>query len=236
MLNERDKLVKSETRGVDEKVDEVLNDPESSQAKLYLKVIALKKSALKKGYIEAALLTGEELPLVAEVLDLDLELLQCYHDFLFDVSEFDRLSKIEHIENVRDKNEMLLKMWALSHGLDFIAWRLGKRVSISPVEGLQDLFSTCIYKSKEAMFNSPSSEASKESTKWAKLSTDIARLLKVWVMDSSAAKKDLEIAIRTVVPNFGSLEDILPDGAVFESYTVSKEDDDEINKAFGIEG
>jgi hypothetical protein len=223
MLNSRDKLVRSGTKGVDEKVDEVLADSESAQAKLYLKATALHKSSLKKGYIESALLTGEDFPIVAEVLEVDQVLLQCYHDFFFDITGFDRLSKIEHIEGVRDKNEMLLKMWALSHGLDFIAWRLGKRISISPVEGLQDLFSTCIYKSKEAMFNSPSSEASKESTKWAKLSTDIARLLKVWVMDSSAARKDLEIAIRTVVPNFGSLEDILPEGAIFETFSVSPE-------------
>ena len=133
---------------------------------------------------------------------------------------WDRLSKIEHIDRVKKEgrdwttNEALMKMWTLTQGLDFLAWRLGKRVSISPVEGLVDLFSTCMFKSKEAMFNPSVSDTSRESTKWVKLSTDIARLLKLWVMDSSAARRDLEIAIREVVPEFGSLDALINGGIV----------------------
>ena len=59
------------------------------------------------------------------------------------------------------------------------------------------------------MFNSSSTDASRESTKWTKLSTDIARLLKMWVMDSNEAKKDLEIAIREVLPEFDGLDSVL---------------------------
>ena len=119
-------------------------------------------------------------------------------------------------------NEALMKMWTLTQGLDFLSWRLGKKVSISPVEGLVDLFSTCMFKSKEAMFNSSTTDTSKESTKWVKLSTDIARLLKLWVMDSEAAKRDLVIAIREVIPEFSSLESILNEVIESESSESSE--------------
>ena len=218
MLNDKAKLVRSQTKGVDLKVDEILGSPEGSLGKLYQKVLGINKSKLKKSYVEAALITSNDFVRIAEILELPLEVVEFYSEFFFDVVDFDRLSKIEHIENISDdhKNEMLLKMWALSHGLDFIRWRLGHRVALSPVEGLVDLFSTCVYKSKEAMYNSSSSEASKEAVKWTKQSTDIARLLKMWVMDSSAAKKDLEIAIREVVPEFDGLDTLLDELALSE--------------------
>jgi hypothetical protein len=110
--------------------------------------------------------------------------------------------------DVSDRAEAALKLWALSQGLTFIAWRMGRQVQVSPVEGLQDLFTTCIYKAKEAIFSGNVSEASKESTKWVKLSMDIARLLKIWVMDSAAAKKDIELALQEVVPDFEGLDSL----------------------------
>jgi len=106
------------------------------------------------------------------------------------------------------KMKNYLSFWALSQGLSFIAWRLGNRVDISPVEGLQDLFTTCIFKSKEAMFNGNASEASKESTKYIKLAMDLARLIKIWVLDSAAAKHDIEIALREVMPEFRGLDSL----------------------------
>jgi hypothetical protein len=113
--------------------------------------------------------------------------------------------------NVSDPAERTLKMWSLSQGLNFISWRIGNQVDISPVEGLQDLFTTCIYKSKEAMFNGNATEASKESTKYIKLAMDLARLLKVWIMDSAAAKADIEIALRSVNPSFRGLDTLEED-------------------------
>lgn len=214
MLDARAKLIRANTTGVDSKVDEILSNPESPVAAMYREALALNRNKLKKSYIEASLFCENDLEKISKVLEVRIELLTLYKEVFFETDGLDRLSKIEHLDSVKDKNEMLLKMWALSHGLDFISWRLGYRVSISPVEGLVDLFSTCIYKSKEAMFNSSSSDASKEGAKWAKLSTDIGRLLKLWVMDSSAAKKDLEIAIKEVVPDFGSLDQILEENGV----------------------
>ena len=148
---------------------------------------------------------------ISSVIEIPVDQLKFYYDFFFDISDWDRLEKIEHIEKLghKNKNEALLKMWTLTQGLDFLAWRLGKKVSISPVEGLIDLFSTCMFRSKEAMFNGAGTEAGEQSIKWTKQSTDIARLLKSWVMDSNQAKKELEIAIREVVPEFEGLDALL---------------------------
>ena len=217
-INDRYKLIKSTTKGVDSRVDEVLDNPNGDLAKRVSICEKMYKSKLKKGYVEAALLCETDLEKIGKVLEISVETLEVYSYFFFDTLDFDRLSKVEHIESISDsnKNEMLLKMWALSHGLDFLSWRLGHKVTLSPVDGLVDLFSTCIYKSKEAMYNPSSSESSKESTKWAKLSTDIARLLKMWVMDSSAAKKDLELAIQEIVPDFEGIDMLLESNKLLE--------------------
>lgn len=221
MFKKRAGLITNAKLGEDPLVDEILSAPEGSSGQLYVKALALHKNKLKKGYIESSLLCSTDLVQIASLLEMDINLLKLYHDIFFDVEGIDRLSKIDHIESLNDKSEAVLKMWAISHGLEFIKWRLGYRVTISPVEGLHDLFSTCIYKSKEAMFNNSSSESSKESVKWTKLSTDIARLLKLWVLDSSAAKKDLEIAIREVLPEFDGLDSLLEEDKLLESLTNS---------------
>lgn len=209
--NKKHKLVKLGEQGHDSRVDEVLTNPTGDLGILYTAAEAIFGNKLKKGYVEACLLCSDDVLKISEILEIPVETLNVYREFFFDTEGWDRLSKVEHIESIpeRNKNEMMLKLWALNHGLDFIAWRLGKSISISPVDGLQDLFNICMYKSKEAMFNGSASEASKESTKWVKLSTDISRLLKLWVMDSSAAKRDLEIAIREVVPEFESIDSLL---------------------------
>lgn len=82
-------------------------------------------------------------------------------------------------------------------------------VPMSPVEGMQKLFNICFYKAKEAMFSPSTSEEGKESQKWVKLSTDIARLIKMWVSDHDAARKDLEVALEQITPEFDSIEDYL---------------------------
>lgn len=226
LANDKARLVQNGLECGDPRVNEILKDPEGELGKLYKKAEEYSKNRTKRSYIEASLICETNLERISKVIEIPVDLLAVYEEFFFHVFEWDRLTKIEHIEKItaRDKNEMLLKMWALSHGLDFIAWRLGKRVNISPVEGLMDLFSTCIYKSKEAMFNGPTSDAAKESTKWAKLSTDIARLLKLWVMDSDIAKKDLEIAIKEVVPEFSGLDTIL-EGDISPSFDGIEDDD-----------
>lgn len=174
-------------------------------------VLAVYSSPTRRGYVEACLFCNDDLKKSSDILEVPVEVLEKYRDTYFDPREWDRLAKIEHIEGLGPdrEDEQNLKLWALNNGLDFIAWRLGKRPNISPIDGLQDLYSICMYKAKESMFTATTSDSGKEGTKWIKSATDIARLLKVWVMDSSGARKDLEIAIREVVPDFDGLGDLI---------------------------
>jgi len=206
-VNQRELHIRNARRGVDPLVDLLLSEVECPERSAYLKAIDLKESKLKKSYIEAALLCSDDVNAISHILEIPPEVIQMYNDIFYDVMELDKLSKMELLD-VRDKNESALKTWALSQGLPFISWRLGKQVTISPVEGLVDLFTTCVYKSREAMFSQNASESSREATKWTKLSMDIARLLKIWTVDSGAAKKDLEIAIREVVPDFDGFDSL----------------------------
>lgn len=206
--HERALLLDKSVKGIDSFVDEVIEDADGKYSSLYEKTKALNKSKVKKSYVESCLLASNDLEKISRLLEIPEKVLWFYRKIFFDVLDIDRLTKLEHIDTLRDKNEANMKLWALSLGLDFLAWRLGHQVNISPVEGLNDLFSTCIYKSKEAVFNQNASDASKESTKWVKLSLDIARLLKIWVMDSEGARKDLELALQEVIPSFKSLDDL----------------------------
>jgi hypothetical protein len=192
---------------MDSIADEVISNPDGESARLYSLASALSSSKIKKNYIEACLLASDDLERISKLLEVNLELLTFYRDVFYNVTGLDKLSRLELLD-VKDKDEANLKTWGLSLGLDFIAWRLGHSVSISPVDGLTDLFNTCVYKSKEALFNKNDSAASRESTKWVKLSMDIARLLKIWVLDSEGAKRDLELALREVSADFQSIDDL----------------------------
>lgn len=206
-VNARAILIRKKDLGKDKLADAIIKDEECPEAQLYAQAKRINESPLKKGYVESALLTSDDLDIISDLLEIPLPVVTMYRDVFYEVTGLDKLSKMELLD-CRDKNEGLLKLWALSQGLPFIAWRLGKQVNISPVEGLQDLFTTCIYKAKEAMFNGNVSESSKESTKWTKLAMDIARLLKLWVLDSAAAKKDIELALQEVVPEFKGLDSL----------------------------
>lgn len=193
--------------GTDPLVDKILQEPLSPEALSYGKAKLLRGSPLKKMYIEASLLASEDLGEISETLEIPIEDLEMYRTIFYNVKGLDKLSKMELL-NGPDKEENNLKLWATSQGISFIRWRLGKQVNISPVDGLQDLYTMCVFKSKEALFNGNISDASKESTKYIKLSMDIARLIKVWVLDSAAAKKDIELALMDVMPEFGGYSDL----------------------------
>ncbi len=206
-VNARAILIRRKTFGSDPLVDKILTEATSAEAGLYVKAQQIFNHNLKKSYVEASLLASKDLEKIAVLLEIPLDVITAYRDIYYNVTDLDKLSRLDLI-NVEGHEERTLKMWSLSQGLDFISWRIGNQVAISPVEGLQDLFTTCIYKSKEAMFNGNTSEASKESTKYIKLAMDLARLIKVWVLDSAAAKHDIEIALRTVMPSFKGLDSL----------------------------
>lgn len=205
-------LIKNNTLGADPLVDAILSSEDGAEKALYSQALALNKSLLKRRYVEACLLASNDFERIASILELPVELIRMYALIFYDVAELDKLSKLELL-NVKDRDEHMMKLWALSQGLDFIEWRLGKPVSISPIDGLKDLFTTAVFKAKEAMFSGNASDSSKEGVKWAKMSMDIARLLKVWILDTDAAKKDIEMALQEVVPNFGSYADLDRDDA-----------------------
>lgn len=194
-------LVKSKTTGVDPVVDSILSG-EGVEAALFPKVAAIFNSPIKKGYVEACLIASRDFDLISEIIEVPVEVLVLYKSLCFNIQDFDKLSLLEIVDEADSPSEKSMKLWALSQGLDFVSWRLGKNVNLNPVEGLQELFTLSVFKSKEALFSSNAAESSKEATKWTKLSMDLARLLKVWVMDSGLAKKDIELALESIDPEF----------------------------------
>ncbi len=218
-LNAKHLLVRNKTLGVDDQVDAVLNAVQPNLG-LYQKALATYTSGTKRGYFEACLIASQDTTKIAEVLETSVEAVDAYRDFFFNVKDKDKLDLLDIVDQEDDPSRRNMKLWAMSQGLDFIAWRLGKFVSINPVEGLKDMFTLCVYKTKEALFSSNASEASKESTKWAKLSMDLARILKVWVMDSDSARKDIEIALASIDPAFKGYDGIEVLDASSESGTI----------------
>jgi hypothetical protein len=199
-VNARELFIKNKAIGADPTVDKILTEG-TPEAALYAQALALKKRPLKKMYIEACLLASQDFPRIAEILELNIDVLTMYCYIFYDTVGLDKLSKMELLE-VSDRQEKLLKLWALHQGLDFLAWRLGMKTEISPIEGLQELFSTAMYKAKEACFSGNATEESKAAAAWTKLSMDLARLLKAYTTDGDMAKKDLQIALKDVVPDF----------------------------------
>lgn len=224
-INEKARLIRNNITGRHAGVDEIIVHPNGELGKKFTRALVSWENRLRRSYIESARMASSDLEHISRTIEIPVDQLEVYYEYFFDIEGWDRLDKIEHIERIGEKHktEALLKMWTMTQGLDFLAWRLGKKVNISPVEGLIDLFSTCIFKSKEAMFNGSGTEAGNESIKWTKQSTDIGRLLKMWVMDSAAAKKDLEIAIREIVPEFGSIDEILADDEIVMAAIKEKE-------------
>jgi hypothetical protein len=203
-IKDRFNLIRDKKTGVDELVDKILTD-DTPEKSLYSKALVLYTNPVKKRYVEACLIATSNLEEISKVIGMDVALLEIYSKVFYDLEGLDKLSRLELLE-VPDKEEAMLKSWAMSQGLEFVAWRLGGNVQVDPVEGLNELFTLATYKSKEALFTSNSSESSKEAVKWVKTSMDLARLMKAWVLDSDAAKKDIELALREVIPDFGGLD------------------------------
>lgn len=203
--DKRWQLLRDEKKGEDPLVDSFLA---GSVSPAFYEATRLRSRPLKKSYVEACLLATSDVYEISSLLEIPEEVLEMYRLFFFDLTGFDHLDKLELLSSCDEPNEYTLKTWALTQGLDFLTWRLGKNSKISPVEGLEGLFRDCLFKSKEALYAKNSEIASKESVKWVKLSMDAARLVKMWVTDSNAAMKDIELALKTVNPEFGTFDEI----------------------------
>lgn len=200
-------LIKNKATGRDPLVDLILSGDEKT-VPLYERARKIHLSSLKRGYVEACMLASTDLLQISEIIEIPVDTLDMYRKVFFDIEGYDKLSMLELIESSDNPEDRGMKLWAMSQGLSFVAWRLGKAVNVNPVEGLQELFTLSIFKSKEALFSGNASESSKEATKWTKLSMDLARLLKAWVMDSNAARKDIEIALMEVIPDFKGFDSL----------------------------
>lgn len=202
-------LIKNKTTGVDPLVDSILAG-DTQETGLYVKAREIYSSETQKMYVESSLIATQNLQEISDLLEIPLDVLSTYRQVFFNIEGFNKLQRLEVINDADSPDERAMKMWALSQGLDFISWRIGKPVSLNPVEGLKEMFTIATYKSKEAIFSANASESSKEATKWTKLSMDLARLLKAWVMDTDSARKDIELALKNVSPDFGSFDSLDP--------------------------
>ncbi len=174
-------------------IDAFIQDP---LPKMCEEVFFIRNSKARKMYFEAALLTESSYGDIADILDSHTEIVELYAKVFFDVQSMDRISKVEVIENCKEESERNLKLWAMTQGLQFIAWRLGKPVKMSPTEGLSSLMSDSYFKAKEAFFNNSTSASSQQALRWTKQTIELAKLLKAWVSDESETYKDIEFALR----------------------------------------
>lgn len=203
-------LIKNKTTGEDPLVDKILSDIEEDKPTklLYQKARGIYLSGTKKAYVEACLLATKDLKEICDVIEIPVDVLYLYSEIFFNVLDLDRLSLLEVVEACDNPEERGMRLWAMSQGMDFIRWRLGKAVVINPVEGLQDLFTMCVYKSREALFSGNAAESSKEGGKWSKLALELAKILKTWTIDNDAIRKDLDMALASIEPDFGGFDSL----------------------------
>lgn len=164
-------------------------------------VVAIQSSKLQRAYVEACLLATNNLEDIASLLEIPVEVVLSYEREVFPYGRYTRLRKLEYVETVQDSAERQLKLWAVTQGFEFLKWRLGFKVEISPLDGIRDMYSDCLFKAKESFFTSSDSESSKEALKWVTQSISLARILKSWVADSKEAMKDIELALEQLDGN-----------------------------------
>ena len=217
------RLIKEGITGVDETADICLTSPEhyyvSSSRMLF-------EDPTYRKLIESALLASDDVHAIATLFGIEKELVEFYSSVYYNVTGLTPLQKVRLVEICDDPQEKTMKLWAVSQGLSFLAWRLGVKVDISPVEGMRSLYADSFFRAKEAFFNANSTQASREALKWAKQASESAKILKSWVSDTDAAKKDLEMALAEVTEdtvNFGNIEKLLSDNG--ETFIESKVSD-----------
>lgn len=201
-------LIQLNRRDEDPIVDRLLDNPEDP---LFLEAKKLLSLKVKRNYIEACLLATNDFDEIEELLEIPADVIEIFKLVFFDIEGFDRLDKLDLLSQCKDPEEAAMKTWALTQGMDFLNWRLGKSPKISPVEALEKVFLDCYFKSREAFYSNNSSQEEKETIRWVKLSMDAARLVKSWVVDSSAAMQDIELALKSVNPTFSTFDDLAKD-------------------------
>lgn len=205
------KLIEQGQQGLDETADLFLAEQKSEEVEAALR---LYKDQTRRVYIEAALMGTEDLSRIVEIFGFPLEVVQLYEKAFFNVKELTRLDKLLHVEGCEDEYEKNLKRWSMTQGVEFLAWRLGMRVEIAPVDVVSTLQADCYFKAKEAFFNPNAAEASKEAMKWTKLAAQLSGVVKSWVSNNKEAMQDIELALQTLGASdvdFGNINEVLVD-------------------------
>jgi len=190
-------------------------------------------------YVEACLLATDNLSEISAALELPEQILAQYKDKYFPISRGIKLDKFEYISGIKDDNERQLKLWAVTQGFEFIKWRLGLHVEITPLEGVQSLYVDCVYKAKEAFYSHNATDSSKEALKWVNEAVTVAKLIKSWVADNKEAMKDIELALEKLdgeTVKFEPLDifddpSVLPDAQDFSEKQASLDELEEQNNA-----
>lgn len=178
---------------------------------LAAEVEAIYKDKAQRYLVEAALLASPDVEVISKFLEVPAAVLYLYRELCFDIEGLTKLQRMAYIQGLKNAEERNMKIWAATQGVRFLQWRFGDDVKISPVEGMQAMFSDAYYKSKEAFFSGNSTEASKEALKWMKQAVDISKQLKSWTTDADEARKDIEIALQSFTGDdieFATLDDL----------------------------
>lgn len=171
---------------------------------------ALRASDFTRVYLESSLLATDNLQEISDLFGIDVAVIAEYEKAFFPVLSMNRLQKLEVVAKTTSSDEAEMKRWAVTQGFDFVKWRLGFKVEMSPIDSMISMYSDCYFKSKEAFYSGNTDENSKEALKWVRQAAGLATILKSWVTDSREAKKDIELALAKVVigpETVGSLED-----------------------------
>ena len=84
-INERQYLIYKETRGKDAIVDEILDNPEGPIGQLYKTVSEFHVDKLRRSYLEACLLASQDFDRIADLLEMDKDVIKMYYDIYYSV-------------------------------------------------------------------------------------------------------------------------------------------------------
>lgn len=230
VVNKRSQLASKGTTGEDEMVDLLLSGSDIQMAASYAACKDIHADSVQRTYVESCLLTASSFEDIADILEIDEDVVKVYNDFFYNVVDLTKLQRLSVLAKERDESVRQFKSWALTQGIEFIKWRIGGDARVTPITGLTSLFKDSYYKSKEAFFNANEAEASKEAAKWTKQTAELARLLKSWTTDEDEARKDIEIALKSITEEDIVFDDI--DQMGIELYTEAS-DEEEDNDSSG---
>lgn len=132
----------------------------------------------KREYIEAFLLVSDE-ESVAVSLDIPLSTIEAFAAYLFDTSVFtDKLQRVAYVHGLVPGRAKDLKMLAVTLGKEFLDWRIGNNISLSPDDVLRRLLTDSYTMAKIGMQGaSVTATQAKEAYRWATLAAKLADTL-----------------------------------------------------------